>query len=325
MARRTAIDQFAEKLRLALGRANLSRTALAQRVGVDKSVVARWSSGALHPADHSLAALSAALAQAIPGFDATAWDLALPDFAARLGIAAAPRPAGTAQPDSVMDFALGASEGRIEEAAATYAGIWLMLYPAMGRPARLVGYGARLHRPPGQPALSFGFSNGGLIDARGQAFAMLSRLYCLFRPAHLAHMIGALIFDGAHDDRAEVLDGIMLSKAAGVDPVIGAGRVIWLRLTDAVDNAAYAATAARADALQGEWDGLVTPALRTAFRPPPPDPGDALDTYRQTRVAPAESWAITERNLRLRPNAPQRSALDALRAPFRGVVPGILP
>jgi hypothetical protein len=29
MARRTPIEQFAEKLRLALGRANLSRTALA--------------------------------------------------------------------------------------------------------------------------------------------------------------------------------------------------------------------------------------------------------------------------------------------------------
>jgi hypothetical protein len=224
-----------------------------------------------------------------------------------------------------MDFALGVTEGRIEEAAATYAGIWLMLYPAMGRPARLVGFAARLHRSPGQPALGFEFTNGGLVHARGQAFAMLSRLYCLFRPAHLANMIGSQMLDGVFDDRAEVLDGIMLSRAAGVDPVIGAGRVIWLRLTDAVDDAAYAATKARTNTLHGEWDGLVTPALRTALGPPAHDPADGFDTYRQLRVVPAESWAITRRSLRLRPTAPQREALDTVRAPFRGVVPGVLP
>jgi transcriptional regulator with XRE-family HTH domain len=292
MARRTGIEAFADKLRLALGRANLSRTALAQRVGVDKSVVARWSSGALQPADHSLAALSAALGQAIPGFDRTAWDLPVPAFAARLGV---PLPAGAAPAldESAIDFALEVTADSLPQAVASYAGIWVMLYPSMGRPGELHGYAGRMHLPPGQPALFFNFTSGGTVDARGHAFAMQARLSCVFRSARLRNMVGLQLLNGVHDDTAEILDGIMLSQFAGVDRILGAGRVIWFRLTDGTADDAYAAAIARTSALSGEWNRLVTPAL-AAFAPEAPEGAVAL---RQLRVTPAESWTTGRRGV----------------------------
>jgi transcriptional regulator with XRE-family HTH domain len=322
MARSTPIDGFAEKLRLALGRANLSRTALAQRVGMDKSVVARWSSGALNPADHSLAALSAALGAAIPGFDRTAWDLPMAGFAARIGVAAPARPSGTAPAlaDSALDFALDLTAGSVEQAAAIYAGIWLELYPAMGRPGELAGFAGRLRLLPGQPALSFEFTNGGTVHAVGHAFAIHVRLNCVYRSLHLRDTLSFTLLDGVHDEKAEILDGIKLSRSAGVDRVIGAGRAIWLRLSDATDDATYAAAVARSQALNlaQAWESLATPPLRQAFAASRSDAGEGL---RQILVAPAETWAVGHRGLRRPEAAPQREALAALRAPYRGVLP----
>ena len=62
MARGSDIDQFPTKLKRAMDRVNLSRAQLAQAVGADKSVIARWLSGAINPADHSLSLVGVLLA-----------------------------------------------------------------------------------------------------------------------------------------------------------------------------------------------------------------------------------------------------------------------
>jgi hypothetical protein len=208
----------------------------------------------------------------------------------------------------------------VEQAAAIYAGIWLELYPAMGRPGELAGFAGRLRLLPGQPALSFEFTNGGTVHALGHAFAIHVRLNCVFRSVNLRDTLSFTLLDGVHDEKAEILDGIKLSRSAGVDRAMGAGRAIWLRLCDATDDATYAAAVARSQALNlaQAWESLATPSLLRAFARPPSGADDGL---RQILVAPAETWAVGDRGLRRPAAAPQREALAALRAAFRDVLP----
>lgn len=70
-----AIADFAVKFALVLKRLNLSRARLAQTIGVDKSVISRWGSGAQLPSDHNLSLLTEAVARQRPGFEQRDWDL----------------------------------------------------------------------------------------------------------------------------------------------------------------------------------------------------------------------------------------------------------
>ncbi|MBV8189351.1 MAG: helix-turn-helix domain-containing protein [Alphaproteobacteria bacterium] len=99
------VPEFARKLELVLKALNLSRGRLAQAVGIDKSVVSRWASGATIPTDHNLTLLTEVVARHRPGFGRFDWDRSVTSFAESLGVAAArgredPRdglPASTAQ------------------------------------------------------------------------------------------------------------------------------------------------------------------------------------------------------------------------------------
>jgi hypothetical protein len=52
------LTNFPAKLDLVMKALSFSRGRLAADLGVDKSVVARWATGAVSPSDHNLAALT---------------------------------------------------------------------------------------------------------------------------------------------------------------------------------------------------------------------------------------------------------------------------
>lgn len=79
-----AVADFARKLDAVLRTFNLSRGKLAQTVGIDKSVVSRWASGATMPTDHNLSLLTQAVARHKPDFARLDWDLDAAVFADRL-------------------------------------------------------------------------------------------------------------------------------------------------------------------------------------------------------------------------------------------------
>src|SRR5437879_9004145 len=76
---------FARKLELVLKVLSMSRARLAADLGVDKSVVGRWVSGAVRPSAHNLSRLSGLIAERIAGFTALDWDRSLPAFAEFVG------------------------------------------------------------------------------------------------------------------------------------------------------------------------------------------------------------------------------------------------
>src|SRR3954452_19247369 len=91
-------EPFAKKLELALKVLSMSRARLAADLGVDKSVVGRWVTGAVQPSAHNLSLLSALIADKVPGFTALDWDRSLSAFAELLGadldMASGKKPAG---------------------------------------------------------------------------------------------------------------------------------------------------------------------------------------------------------------------------------------
>lgn len=61
------MEALSRKLGLILAKLNLSRARLAQKIGVDKSVVSRWASGSSVPSDHNMARLSEIIGALHPG------------------------------------------------------------------------------------------------------------------------------------------------------------------------------------------------------------------------------------------------------------------
>jgi TolB-like protein len=78
-------DDFRGKLTHVLAAANLSRTRLSKLVGVDKSVVSRWVSGATRPSDVNLEALTQSLQAHVPALRLTDWSRPMPDFVRAVG------------------------------------------------------------------------------------------------------------------------------------------------------------------------------------------------------------------------------------------------
>ena len=76
---------FSAKLSLILKAFSISRARLAADLGLDKSVVGRWVTGAVAPAAHNLSLLTAYVTQRVPGFTNLDWDRSLAGLAERLG------------------------------------------------------------------------------------------------------------------------------------------------------------------------------------------------------------------------------------------------
>src|SRR5262245_50742000 len=131
MPKSVEIEDFAAKLALLAKRLNWSRAKLAQQVGIDKSLAARWLNGNSRPTRNSLMQLTAAAAQSITGFTAADWDLAPGEFALRLGIAQ-PAPAAPVRAAATGLTLVGL---RNPPSAATwgasYVGLWAGFYQSL--------------------------------------------------------------------------------------------------------------------------------------------------------------------------------------------------
>src|SRR5215218_7148123 len=80
------VANFSAKLDLALKALSMSRGRLAADLGVDKSLVGRWASGAVSPSEHSLSLLTQLIASKRPGFTMLDWDRELEALAGVFGV-----------------------------------------------------------------------------------------------------------------------------------------------------------------------------------------------------------------------------------------------
>jgi len=232
---------FSTKLTLALKALSLSRGRLSADLGVDKSVVGRWVTGAVQPSDHNLLRLTALVAERAPGFTVLDWDLPLADFAQRLGVN--PDVAGALAPQPALPLAL---MGQIQAATAlrgaAYEGFFRSTRPYLLQPGRFLhDHGMIRLEASGLLSLRMGTGNhvaeGWMLPLQNQLFSVVADV-----------VSGALvfgIFNGVASAKAEVVDGLMLGSALDPGRTPTSCAMMFERIGDltgdrAVDDAHFA-------------------------------------------------------------------------------------
>ncbi|HMS95706.1 MAG TPA: helix-turn-helix transcriptional regulator [Tabrizicola sp.] len=224
----TSSDLFSARLRLALGRANLSPASLGAAVGVDKSVVSRWVTGKVRPTQHNLTRIAAVLAARLPGFSALTFDLPDAGFLEFLD----PKsnradPGALAQSLPIPFDLLTSARKETERRGMEYVGTYTLYYWAFGRPGQF----ARM-------ALMLRIDNG-LIEARygaegysfcGWALLLLNRMYLIMAEERFEAMT-FLVLNAGQQPSATFITGILTGPAEGL-LVPTSGAVVLVRSGD---------------------------------------------------------------------------------------------
>lgn len=242
---------FAAVLRLVMSRLNLSRVELAQRVAVDKSVVRRWVLGASRPSDANLSLLTDIVAAEVPGFIRDHWAAAPGAVAALLGLGGEPGPASGLLPRLSARAAAGVANG-----LDLYGGIWAQFYTPVTPPGgRLLFCGGVLIDAE-DGMLRYLVSDGprGVWTGGGPAFCVDGRMWVLIEEHRGRNDLCAIVYNGTSGQRAMIVDGLAMARAANAGGVPVCGRFTLVRLADLEGGAEriealFEAVCARAGAL----------------------------------------------------------------------------
>jgi hypothetical protein len=203
---------FSDKLNLVLKSLAMSRSGLAAELAVDKSIIGRWSRGAVSPSQHNLARLTGLIARKVPGFTTLDWERDLaglaevlgldPDFAAPMG-----RPSvGTDFHDELLTDAVEATA----RLGSAYEGFFRSTRPHGTYPGVFLHDHVMVRR-----------ANDGLMRfdlrcdvVRVQGWMLPQRNQLIVIGAEDASGSPAFgIFNGVASQRADVIDGILLACA----------------------------------------------------------------------------------------------------------------
>lgn len=204
------VEEFASKLVLTLKILSMSRGRCAVELGVSKSLVSRWASGAVTPSPHNLERLTHLVAAKHPGFTMMDWDRAPADLARFLGAdpaMATPTPA-TAPRFGLAPQIIEASRAAIAVRGASYEGFWRLTRPAVVAPGRFCRDHGMLRRGEGG-LLDFDLGNPDLRFA-GSALAIEGQLFAIANDT-IGHLPSFLIFNAVSMPKNVLLDGIILT------------------------------------------------------------------------------------------------------------------
>jgi hypothetical protein len=216
-----ALESFTEKLAFVTKALSLSRGRLGADLGVDKSVVSRWFSGARAPTSNNMAAITALIAARAPQFTLLDWDRDLEGLAAVLGVG---RPGGAAAGANDLTISLPAEAAEAARArAGAYEGIWRLTYSAgVAEQPDLFVHSYVLVRKGENGQLAY---KAGLFDVviEGWATTANNQFFGLaLNPAR--GTVSLVILNGVTGPKAMILDGLSLSCRDGLGgtPVVAA-------------------------------------------------------------------------------------------------------
>lgn len=224
------VGEFPEKLALAMRAGSFSRVALAQTLQVDKSLIGRWLSGAVHPTEHNLARLAAIIAEVAGPFRLADWFLSADAFAVLLGLARTdPEASHAGAPLDLLGPFLDHARDEAGRRGAAYEGFWRTTRPSLLMTDRLFhDYGMIRLAANGllevrMKGAGLGFS-GWMLPGEGNLFVFLQD------PVGMTPL--SLVLRGVSLPRAMVLDGLLL--LAGLDAVrtLGALPILLERIGD---------------------------------------------------------------------------------------------
>jgi transcriptional regulator with XRE-family HTH domain len=223
---------FSEKLDLVLKALSMSRGRLAADLGVDKSLVGRWASGAVTPSAHNLENLTRLVATKRDGFTMLDWDRDVGGLAQLFGVQAQRPAVAAVEAKAEMTLALpGLEMARMTTArrGATYEGFWQTTRASVIMPGRFFhdrgmirrGADGLLELQMGGAGLLF---TGWFLPAEGQLFAML------FDTVGQTPIF--LIFNGVPLSKASLLDGLVMAASLNAARTPSAYPIILERIGD---------------------------------------------------------------------------------------------
>lgn len=202
------IDGFGDKLTLVLKVLSMSRARLAAEMGVDKSLIGRWASGAVQPSAHNLERLTRLLAEKLPGMTLLDWERGPTEFAALFGIdlldARGSRPPGIDLPAETLDAALASTRLR----GAAYEGFWRATHPAIIAPGKFFHEHGMIRRSEsgllqaelGGPDVRY---TGSILPIDGQVFIAATD--------SVRHLPCYMIFNIVTTPKIVLMDGLLLT------------------------------------------------------------------------------------------------------------------
>jgi transcriptional regulator with XRE-family HTH domain len=236
------MSAFAPKLDLILKALSISRGRLAASLGVDKSVVSRWASGAVTPSPVNLENLTALIAARREGFTLLDWDRDPAALAEMFGVKAAG--SEPAAPTNVLDtlFALPLAAARKAASiqSGSYEGFWRLTIPGAGEPYAFLNIYGMIR-----------LTEAGVLEFRAACFGLLfdgvlmlleSQVF-MFAMDHTARTPVLFVLNGVNLPKVTRLDGLCLTAAADAGRTPLAIPVVMDRLGDLTgDRAADDAT-----------------------------------------------------------------------------------
>ena len=205
---------FAAKLDLVLKALSMSRGGLAADLGVDKSVVSRWMTGAVVPSEHNLAHLTRYVAGRRQGFTLLDWQRDIAALARQLGVEAPAGASGTASGVAGRDWLPLPVTPELNAFARTRAGAYEGIWRSTRIAAAAGLKGVFLHdhvlfraSPEGPMTFRLGVFdmrlNGWALPVKGQLFGVASDASGEFMFA---------IFNGAPGPKAMRMDGLTMMR-----------------------------------------------------------------------------------------------------------------
>lgn len=228
-------ETFSAKLDLVLKALSISRGRLAADLGVDKSVVGRWVTGAVKPSSHNLSSLTALIAGRVPGFKTLDWDRSFADLAGLMGAdpSAVPGMEGRGPPGlplAIADHILATTSLR----GSAYEGFFKSTRPYVLQPGRFVHDYAMVRRDP-TGYLHLRMGTGGTV-VEGWVLTLHNQLFTIAADVTSGAMLFG-IFYGVATPRADVIDGVMLGPALDIGRTPTACGIVFERVGDLTGDA----------------------------------------------------------------------------------------
>jgi transcriptional regulator with XRE-family HTH domain len=227
---------FATKLEMILKALSITRGRAAAEMGVDKPLVGRWVSGAVHPSARNLERLTIWIAGYHPGFTLLDWDLDIADLAKRFGVAAPP--AARLRPGDVLEPLLAPAliaetSDNLARRGWAYEGFWRATRPSALAPGKFL----REH-------LMISCNGGGAMMISLGAFAMRldgyavlfdNQMFVFAADSEDSNLVFAILNLVARL-KADVLDGLILTRLADTSGSPVAMPVLLERVGDLSGN-----------------------------------------------------------------------------------------
>jgi transcriptional regulator with XRE-family HTH domain len=212
-------DDFPAKLNIVLKALMISRGRLAVEVGVDKSLVGRWCAGKVRPSAHNLSKLTEVIAARMTGFTMHDWDKSPAALAERFGVSLPEHaPSSSHEVDWIAPQVFAEAMAATRARSADYEGFWRTTRLASELPGQFIHDHLMIRRTPAG-VLSY---RAGIFDVRvtGWALPLQNQLITLAN-ADFSGTFVFCIFNGTARDRADVMDGLLLTclRDAGTSPV----------------------------------------------------------------------------------------------------------